>query len=169
MHVQLPLINDVVDEPECSITSKEDIMIDGTIYTTGACSPKKPSSLSYHQLQGKGTNSQLTVSIDPFMTDILQSYIPLQYLNTNNNIQFEISHYTQFYNALAAIFVTLFPSDGDPDHQQQQFTELSGQGEQFQPEPDQFDVFTHEFKVKKHLAFQESLDEIRPIQLSEEF
>ena len=109
LHVQLPLIDDVKDESECNITSKEDIVIDGMINTTGACSPKTLSTISYHQLQGKGTKSQLTVSIDPFMTDILQSYIPPQYLNTNNNIQFEIPHSTQFYNVLAAILATSFP------------------------------------------------------------
>ena len=46
------------------------------INTADSCSPKTLSTLSYHQLQGKGTKLQLTVSIDPFMTDILQSYIP---------------------------------------------------------------------------------------------
>ena len=74
------------------------------------------------------------VSIIPFMTDILQSYIPPQYLNTNNNIQFEIPHSTQFYNVLAAILTTSFPLDGDPDNQQQQITEVSDQEEQFPPE-----------------------------------
>ena len=68
MHEQLPLINDVKDEPECNIISKEDIIIDDTIYTAGACFPETLSALSYHQLQGKGTKSQLTVSIDLFMT-----------------------------------------------------------------------------------------------------
>ena len=63
----------------------------------------------------------------------------------------------------------MFPLDGDPDNQQQQITEVPDQEEQFQPEPEQFDVFTHEFKVKKHLAFHESLDEIKSIQLSEEY
>ena len=53
--MQLPLINDDKDKPECNITSKEDIVIDGTIHTAGACSPKTLSALSYHQLQGKGT------------------------------------------------------------------------------------------------------------------
>ena len=165
--MQLPLINDVKDEPECNITSKEDIVINSTIHITGACSPKTLSTLSYHQLQGKGTKSQ-SVSIDPFMTDILQSYIPPQYLNTNNKIQFEIPHSTQFYNVLAAILSTSFPLDRGPDNQQQQIAEVPDQEEKFQPEPQQFDVFTHEFKVKKHLAFHESLDEIKPIQLSEE-
>ena len=120
-------------------------------------------------MQDKGTKSQLTVSIDPFITDILQSYIPPQYLNTNNNIQFEVPHSTQFYNELAVVLATLFPLDGDPDNQQQQITEVPDQEEQFQPEPEQFDIFTHEFKVRKHLAFHESLDEIKPIQLLEEF
>ena len=167
LQVQLPLINDFKDEPECNITNKEDIIKVGTIHTAGACSLKTLSALSYHQLQGKGTKSQLTVSIEPFITDILQSYISPQYLNTNNNILFEIPHSTQFYNVLATILTTSFPLDGDPDNQQQQITEVSDQEEQFQPEPEQFDVFTHEFKVKKHLVFHESLDEVKPIQLSE--
>ena len=148
LHVQLPLINYDKDESEYNISNKENIIIDGTIHTAGACSPKTLSALSYHQLQGKGTKSQLMVSIDPLMTDIFQSYIPPQYLNTSNNIQFEIPHSTQFYNALAAILTTSFPLDGDPDNQQQQITEVSDQDEQFQLETEQFDVFTQEFKVR---------------------
>ena len=109
----------------------EDIVIHGMINITGACSPKTLSTLSYHQLQDKSIKSQSTVSIDTFMTDPLQSYIPQQYLNTNNNIQFEIPHSTQFYNAIEAILTTLFPLVGDPHDQQKQITEVTNQGEQF--------------------------------------
>ena len=34
-YVQLPLINDVKEEIDCNIVSKEDIVIDNTIHTTG--------------------------------------------------------------------------------------------------------------------------------------
>ena len=68
------------------------------------------------------------------MVDILQSYIPPQYLTTNNNIQFDIPHSMQFYNVLAAVLTTSFPLDSDLNNPNQQIADILDPDDKFQPE-----------------------------------
>ena len=94
--------------------------------------PQNTFFLSLSSIARQGYKVTINGSTDPFMTDILQSYIPPQYLNTNNNMQFEIPHSTPFYNILETILTTSLPLDGYPDNQQQQIIEVPDQEEQFQ-------------------------------------
>ena len=85
------------------------------------------------------------------MVNILQFQIPPDYLSTNNTIQFDIPHSTQFYNVLASVLATYSPLDGDLYEAVEQSVDVSDIDNSFQADDDQqFDVFTFQCKVNKH-------------------
>ena len=165
--LNIVVINDNnIDEPN---TSNETVLYDYNDHLEVLVTANVSNNLTYHQLTGT-TQSQLTITINPNISQILQSNIPSQIFVGNNTISFDINHLAQFYSVLANLLTTYSPFDGDIYTQPDQVSDDDQEFDDTEAQPiKSFNNFYDDIIIHKHLFLHDDLQEIKPIILSPEF